>query len=41
MREAAAKGIKQSAEIYRQPAPSTIELVDVIRGERDLRRRVH
>ena len=26
---------------YRQPALSTVELVDVIRGERDLPRRVH
>ena len=25
---------------YRQPAPMTVELVDVIRGERDLPRRV-
>ena len=25
---------------YRQPVPSTIELVDVMRAERDLRRRV-
>ena len=26
---------------YRQPAPTTVELVDVIRGERDLPRRVN
>ena len=26
---------------YRQPAPSTVELVGAIRGERDLPRRVH